>query len=169
MKFKEIYIGDDLNLSLGRFYNTDIRKLVAFQLDYPRLFSDQLEDPSAYFTERVRAPDSLYFALRYRKKVIAYGALDPIGKGLATMHLWRRKWERTKKQWLIGLARLMAEFSFKEMGFRRLTMAVPDFADTAASLIRDTGFTQEGILRNFATYEGTPTNMVVFGMLKEEL
>lgn len=169
MKFKETYRSDDdPNLSLGRFYNTDIRKLVSLRQDYPLLFSDDMGDPQLYFTERVQSDSAIFFTMKYRKKVVGYGAFDPIGKELATMHCWKRRWERTKKHHLVGLARLLILFGFRELNLRRITMTATDSAKTAISMIQNIGFTQEGLIRKFGLYNSVPTDILVFGMLKEE-
>lgn len=169
MKFKETYRGEDINLSLGRFYNTDIRKLAAFQLDYPLLFPDPISsDPRAYFTERVQSQDSLYFALRFRKKVVGYGALDPIYPGHAILNLWKRKWERVKKHHFVGIGRLLLQFGFRELSLEKITILSTDLAPTANSLVLDTGFTPEGRIRKFVLYAGELIDVLPFGMLKEE-
>jgi len=169
MRFKEIYRSEheDPNLSLGRFYSTDVRKLAAFRQREGRIFPSDIVDPQMYFTQRVRDPNTLYLTGRYRKDVLGYGAFDPIGANVAVLNCWVKKWKRVRRQWLVGLMRTMASFGFREMGLRRLTMTCTSFAKAAERLIRETGFTYEGTLRKLGNYNG-PTDILIFGLLKEE-
>jgi len=168
VKFNEIYRGEDPNLSLGRFYNTDIRKLVAFRQREPRLFPDEMEDPMSFLTDRVQSEDTLYFTMRYRKKVLGYGSLDPIGKRVAQINSWANKWTRMRRHWVVGLVRLLVEFGFKELGLERMGTWSADFAKANQNVLRDVGFTQEGILRKATCYDSSPTDIILFGLLKEE-
>ena len=73
------------------------------------------------------------------------------------------------------LTRMMIRYVFDKYGFRRLSAAIPHFANTenektlgAFQFIRQVGLKQEGIKRKAIMFNGDWFNVANFGVLKEE-
>ncbi len=165
MKFRETY-SDGGEVSLGTFYNTDIRKIIALKQYYPMLFHDD-EDPQRDLTKRVRQPNSLFFAVRKKKKVFGYIAIDPVVAGGGFVHYWHRKGSRVKKEDVIRGHKLLLKFAFEILKLRRLSCLVPEVLTVNRKLLEN-HFKQEGVIRKAYCYNKEPHDMVLYGVLKEE-
>jgi len=72
----------------------------------------------------------------------------------------------------LGLRELYVRILHKVMGdfnLQRVTAMIPDWNTIAQNLARKIGFTLEGILRQWGRSNGTPNDVLIFGLLKEEI
>lgn len=173
MKFKGLYRNEDSDISLGKFFNSDIRKLIALRQYYPLMFSDEIGDPYHYYTDRVRAENSLYIAVRQRAKVFAYGALEHMTDRACIMQYWHKRGVRVRKTDALEGARLILKFAFEVFSMTRVgtTIAMDDRIKegrTFRRLAESIGFKVEGTVRKVVVYDGIPTDLRLYGILKEE-
>jgi len=170
MRFKETYIGThDSEVSLGKFYSSDIRKLVVLGQYYPFMFEDPIDDPMNHTTELVRGSTSLFFTMRWRNKVIGYTALAPILYKYAVLHCWCKKGVRVRKEKIIKAMRLPIEFGFAELKLHKVITSAPVEAKGINKVVREIGFVLEGVLRENAFFGGEPHDANIYGMLRRDL
>lgn len=168
MKFKGVY--GEGRLTLGPFFNSDIRKICAQRIYYDGMFPDWISDPVGYITHRVQDDGTLFFALREGKRVIGYSWLDPFILELwAPFHVCKLKSRRVRKDDFIALCRLVFKYAFEELKFVKLSAAVPDFQPGYMRIAETLGMKQEGVLRSVEAYGGRLTDTIAYGILKEEL
>jgi len=171
MRFKGVYPHWNSEITLGKFYSSDIRKLVSLRQYYPLMIPDAVEDAQRYYTERVRADNTLYFTVRKGSAVVLYAALDPIMKEQATFHAWRRKGRKrriTKKD-AARILNLLLRYGFEELQMNRITATAIESVKAASRMLKVVGMTHEGTLREFQSYNGIPHNVQIYGILRREL
>jgi RimJ/RimL family protein N-acetyltransferase len=166
MKFKGIHIGKSSGVSLGKFYNTDVRKLVALGIDQPWLFDDSIQDKGFYITGATQRQDTLFLALREKKRVIGYGAFFPFVHKVGFLHLWDRK---NGENGIKGVVRLLLQFGFNELQIEKMNRLVPVPDKEGNKLMMEMGFILEGTLRESYYFSGEPVDTNVYGMLRREL
>ena len=166
MRFKGNYAGKE-GLNLGTFFSSDIRKLVSLRQYYPYMIPDGVDDPLKTYTEKVRAENTLYFIGKKEKKVMGYGALDPIMQRDAIAHFWARRKRFRKEDWL-GIARLVLGYGFEHLGLVRVTITFPPSLVGFEKVIKQMGFSREGLLRKSIQYDGELHDLAIYGILKEE-
>lgn len=169
MKFKRTYSNGDSVYTIGRFYNTDIRKLCALANYYPLMFTDDvLPDPVRWYTARVRDEKSLYACVKQRKRVIGYVGLDLLDEhATAILNVWKKpiKMDLATIRRVCGV---ILDFTFNGLKIRKLHAPVPPEVKHIVWLTRSMGFKEEGRIRQTVWYDGKPHDIYIFGMLREE-
>jgi RimJ/RimL family protein N-acetyltransferase len=168
MKFKGVYRNEGSSLSLGPFFMSDVRKIANLMRDERHVYArdDTLTDPRRFFTQRVRAPDSLYFAIRREKKVVAYGAFDPIADGVTIIQLWNKAIAggvETRR-----IIRLMLSYAFGELGLRKTCATTVKSNEKLLGIYKSMGVPVEGCLRKQRSIDGSLHDLVMVGLLREE-
>ncbi len=168
MKYKDRFIWEDPEFSIGRFYNSDIRKICALTQYYKYMFPDSDEDPREIQTARVRNPNCVYVSVRKRNKVIAYGAYDFMGgEGSWLVHQWKKRIRLKMGDWH-SYGKLGLAFGFEYLKARKIYSNIPvvmtDFIEKAKGI----GFKEEGISREAVFYDGEPHDLCLLSCLRKE-
>lgn len=168
MKFKGVYGSGEL--TLGPFFNTDIRKIAAQRMYYRAMLPDRVLDAQAYFTERVAAEETLFLSMREGKRVVAYCILDPIVPGLWTVfHPYRLYKRRAKKSTYFGLTKLVFRYCFEELGLIKVAAVIPSLLPGHCKMVERLGMRREGVSRASEIYEGRIVDLILYGLLRSEL
>lgn len=169
MKFKKTYSNGDSVYTIGRFYNTDIRKLCALANYYPYFFTDEvLPDPVRWYTERVRDEKSLFACIKQRKKVVGYLSLDLLDShSTAVLHAFKKP-IRMNLATIRRIYGVILDFAFNGIKMEKVNVTPLPEVKQSVWLARSMGFKEEGLMRRALWYDGKPYDMYIFGMLRKE-
>jgi len=168
MKFKDRFTWEDPEFSLGRFYNSDIRKLCALGQYFKYMFPDSDIDPRELHTNKVRSRNSIYVTARKRNKVIAYGAYDFLGVDSWLCHHWKKQKAKLKFSDWYSYGMLGVAFGFDYLKARKLYTNIPMVMTEYIEKVKGLGFKQEGISREAVFYDGKPYDLCLLSYLRKE-
>lgn len=130
----------------------------------PGILDDFHKDDSQAFLAQLQAPNTVWLE-RTDGNGILY--LTDVIRGLsATGHIlyWDRKL-RGREEFTLSVLKWLV----KVIPLLKVNVFLPDFAKTAESFTQRLGFHKEGVLRRWSVSRGKPFNMLVYGILTEEL
>lgn len=90
--------------------------------------------------------------------------ITPNGNADVTLIVFDKKLLGQRELYLQMIQKMMLEFNL-----RRVTAMVPDWNKIAQNLASKIGFTLEGVLRNWGQSNGVPNDVLLYGLLREEL
>lgn len=170
MKYKDRYqCVRHPGYSIGRFYNSDLRKIASLQQHYKFMFPDSIShDPCRFLDGLMKNESVLFYSVKNEKVVEGYGfsvLLDPTKT--VEIETFRKKLPFSIMKYR-RFFETQLEFLFEEVGMRKIYGRIPVPLTGLVELIKKMGFTIEGILRNDMIFDEKPTDIVILGMLKEE-
>ncbi len=116
------------------------------------------------FVAQVLDPKTVILELPDMKAVYYMSGVTPGGNADITIVVLDRKVLGQRELYLKMLTKVMNDFDLK-----RVTAMVPDWNTISQNLARKMGFKLEGILRKWGRSNGVPNDVLIFGLLKEEL
>jgi len=168
MKFKEVYGNGKGDYSLGPFFMSDIRKMGNIIADERHDLSrdDGIKDYRVYITSRVRSQDTIFFACRRVKKVVAYSSFDPISYGgIALIHCITKP--NIEPGDFEALVQLQIKYGFEEMELTKITGTPTLDNKPAVGILEKLGFEQEGILKRHRIIDGKAYDVSIQSLWKE--
>lgn len=117
------------------------------------IFCKQLFDPTTVILEVVPMQAIYYMT-----------GVTPNGNADVTLVVFERKLLGQRELYLQMIQRMMLDFNLC-----RVTAMIPDWNTIAQNLARRIGFTLEGVLRKWGRSNGAPNDVLIFGLLREEL
>jgi len=124
-----------------------------FHKDNPQAFVQQLQSRDTVWLERTDGNGILY--------------LTNVVRGLsATGHIlyWDKKL-RGREQFTLDTLKWLT----KAVPLLKVNVFLPEFAKAAEAFTQRLGFRKEGVLRRWSVSQGKPFDMLVYGILAEEL
>lgn len=74
-----------------------------------------------------------------------------------------------RRGWGVSASRLLSFYAQDVLGIRRIEAKVYDYNRLSINALRRNGFTQEGVLRCAVVHHGVPSDILVFGILEDEI
>ena len=169
MRFKGRYFDETGTLSLGPFYDSDIRKLTALALKRPFMISDDIARPREFYRGRLKAPETLFMTGRIGKEVTAYLHFEHVQDRVMMLHPHMQlPLPRHPKKQMLGVISLAIAYAFKELGVNRLVAGSMSVEPSTVKLIEALGFVLEGTLREALFYGNKPYDVNLHSILRRE-
>jgi RimJ/RimL family protein N-acetyltransferase/anti-anti-sigma regulatory factor len=92
-----------------------------------------------------------------------------LGQGFGFLEAALVSRQALRRGWGVTAARLLSFYAQDVLGVRRIEAKVYDYNRLSINALRRNGFTQEGVLRGAAVHHGARSDIVVFGILEDEI
>ena len=92
-----------------------------------------------------------------------------LGQGFAFLEAALVSRQALRRGWGVAASRLLSFYAQDILGVRRIEAKVYDYNRLSINALRRNGFTQEGVLRRAAMHHGVASDIVVFGILEDEI
>lgn len=131
--------------------------------NHPKVFDYLTDDLSPEFYEPVIHPQVTYLVDETKEGVIR---LDPMNGMCCSVHI-----ATTPKMWGTAheFCKSAIKWGFRNTPYQKVVAIVPVFNDMTLKLVRDIGFTQEGLLKKSFLKNWNLHDQVVFGLCKGDI
>jgi RimJ/RimL family protein N-acetyltransferase/ABC-type transporter Mla MlaB component len=92
-----------------------------------------------------------------------------LGQGFGFLEAALVSRQALRRGWGVAASRLLSFYAQDVLGIRRIEAKVYDYNRLSINALRRNGFTQEGVLRGAAVHHGASSDIVVFGILEDEI
>jgi len=92
-----------------------------------------------------------------------------LGQGFGFLEAALVSRQALRRGWGVAASRLLSFYGQDVLGLRRIEAKVYDYNRLSINALRRNGFTQEGVLRRAAVHHGVSSDIVVFGILEDEI
>lgn len=165
-------------IKLTALNKEDLPTLVTWHQDstFLRLFDAVAAKPKSvadlekWYEDLNRSESNYVFAIRDKEdQLVGYVELDGIlwnqGTGWISIAIGSNE---QRKGYGKEAMELLLRFAFHELNLRRVQLTVFEYNEPAIKLYESLGFTREGAFREFLMRDGKTSDMILYGLLKEE-